>query len=226
MADPSPVSVLAALLAVLIAASASAQTAGNRSALDSLGPAHPHHAVHHHHHHAGHPAKQAPPAAAATAVALPAIPAAPPPPPVIKAPVIDVPLHPLPPPPPVSVVAKAVGEASAIAHGTQITFGRDSADLNDTTMQALRDFADRLKADPGARALIDAYAHGTADDPSTPRRLALARGLAARAVLIESGIPSTRLYVRAIGRPPKSAAPDDRVDLTLSDSTQQTAAAQ
>ena len=128
-------------------------------------------------------------------------------------------------------MAKADGDASAIAGGTQITFGPDSADLNDATMQALRDFADRLKADPGARALIDAYSHGTVDDPSTPRRMALARGLAARAVLIESGIPSTRIYVRAIGRPPESAAPSktspphDRVDLTLSDRTQQTAAA-
>ncbi|WP_428390826.1 OmpA family protein [Lichenicoccus sp.] len=232
MADPSPVPTLAqglapalaAVLAMLFTTTASAQTAGNQGALDSLGPVPPHHAVHQHHHYAVHQASRP---QAAPPVAIPPIPAAPPPPPVIKAPIINVPLHPLPPPPPVPVVAHAVGDASAIAqHGTRITFGRDSADLNAATMQALRDFADRLKVDPGARALIDAYSHGTADDPSTPRRMALARGLAARAVLIEGGIPSTRIYVRAIGRPPKSPAPDDRVDLTVSGIKQQTAATQ
>ena len=195
----------------------------DQRALDQLGPAaapksppHPHRAHHAGRHDTGH-------AAHATAVspkaamikASPPIPAAPPPPPVFKAPLIDVPLHPEPPPPPVPVVARAVGVVSPIDGGSRITFGDGSADLNPAGMQALQAFQARLKADPDERAQIDAYGRGTADDPSTPRRISLARGLAARAVLINGGVPSTRIYVRAIGQPSDSGPPD-RIDITTS----------
>lgn len=152
------------------------------------------------------------------------IPAGPPPPPVFKAPVINVPLHPPPPPPPVPVVQNAIGTATAIDNGTRITFGDGSADLNPGTIQAVQAFAGRLKADPESRADLDAYGAGTADDPSTPRRMALSRGLAARAVLINEGIPSTRIYVRVIGHPAAAtlsadaSALSDRVDMRLSQS--------
>ncbi len=218
-------SATALLLSTTVAA---AQTGPNQNALEALGPArHAHHARARSSHHVRHrhAAARPQPATAPVAAKLPAIPAAPPPPPVI-APVVDVPLHPLPPPPPVAVVAKADGHASPIAGGARITFGPGSADLNAETMQALQSFAATLKADPAGRALIDAYCSGTPDDPSTPRRISLERGLAARAVLIHAGIPSTRIYVRAIGQPPEGGGPQNRVDLTRSDSTQQTAAAQ
>ncbi len=213
--------------ALAFAAPTRAQTEGDQRALDSLGSAQkPHqsnstHAAHHHAtHHPAHPADATADTNAShmpAGVAMPPpVPAAPPPPPVIKAPIINVPLHPEPPPPPVPVVASARGEASPIRGGTRITFGDGSADLNAATMQALRDFAASLKSDPAARAQIDAYGNGSPDDPSTPRRLSLSRGLAARAVLINAGIPSTRIYVRAIGRP-SDDGPPDRTDLTRSD---------
>ena len=69
-----------------------------------------------------------------------------------------------------------------------------------------------------------AYAAGSPEDPSTPRRLSLARALAARAVLINEGIASTRIYVRALG----SAADDgpaDRVDLSAAPPAPSTPAA-
>ena len=227
-----PISALALLLSTNVAA---AQSGPNQSALDALGPSRPAHHPRSHHprrthrrHASAAAATGAPPAtpSAATPVnaPLPAIPAGPPPPPVIAAPVVNVPLHPLPPPPPVPIVAKATGAASPLARGARITFGPDSADLNPATMQALQDFAATMKSDPAARAQVDAYCNGTPDDPSTPRRISLERGLAARAVLIHAGIPSTRIYVRAIGQP-EDGGPPDRVDLTRSDSTQQTAAA-
>ena len=230
----SPVRILVACVALTATAVAAgvqragAQSGPNQQALDALGPAHPQHHARRTHH--AHRAAAPPAVAAIPAAPLPSIPPAPPPPPVIKAPVIVVPLHPSPPPPPVPVVAKAAGSASPLAGGVRITFGPGSADLNAATMQALQDFAVLLKSDPAARALVLAYCRGTPDDPSTPRRISLERGLAARAVLIHAGIPSTRIYVRAIGQPPDTGpAPRDaadRVDLTRSDSTQQTAAAQ
>ena len=60
-----------------------------------------------------------------------------------------------------------------------------------------------------------AYAAGSAEDPSTPRRLSLARALAARAVLLHEGVASTRIYVRALGASGSGAAglPPDRVEV-------------
>ena len=227
--SPAPLIVLALVVpfGILLTAPGLAQTQGDQRALDALGsspparksPAHARHTRHAAHHavsHATHGPASPPKAVPAVA---PPIPAAPPPAPVFKAPVIAVPLHPEPPPPPVPVVANAVGSVSGIDDGSRITFGDGSADLNPAGMQALQAFTARLKADPQARAQIDAYGHGTADDPSTPRRISLARGLAARAVLINGGIPSTRIYVRAIGQPPDSG-PADRIDITSSNRTQ------
>ncbi len=224
------------LLATLLGAGiapASAQITTNQGALDSLGGQAPaarapgppgHHPARAQHHaartRAGSGAQTQAKAQARGAAHAPAatIPAAPPPPPVFRAPVINVPLHPSPPPPPVVVVPTAVGAVSPIDGGTRISFGAGSADVNPAMVQGLHDFASRMKADPLARADLDAMSGGVPDDPSTPRRLALARGLAARAVLINDGIASTRIYVRVMDVPQAAgaAAPPDRVDLLLS----------
>ena len=225
------------LVGVLVAGTvpASAQITTNPGALDSLGAEAPaarapgpsgHHPVRAQHHaartRAGSgpqtQAKALPQARAAAHAPAATIPAAAPPPPVFRAPVINVPLHPPPPPPPVVVVPTAVGAVSPIGGGTRISFGAGSADVNPAMVQGLHDFASRMKADPLARADLDAMSGGVPDDPSTPRRLALARGLAARAVLINDGIASTRIYVRVMDVPQAAdaAAPPDRVDLLLS----------
>ena len=49
--------------------------------------------------------------------------------------------------------------------------------------------------------------------------MALARGLAARSVLMNGGTPSTRIYVRVIGQPKdaKPGAPQDYIDIFQSD---------
>lgn len=233
-----PIVATLTLLCAGVVEPAMGQVTTNQGALDALGSGHPaQHATASHHAsrpthaashatakpsaHTSHKTAAKPPGAHSPAATIPA---GPPPPPVFKAPVINVPLHPPPPPPPVPVVQDAAGAATAIDNGTRITFGGGSADLNPATMQALQTFATRLKADPQSRADLDAYGAGTADDPSTPRRLALSRGLASRAVLINEGIPSTRIYVRVIGQPTgatksaDAAAPSDRVDMRLSQS--------
>ena len=170
-----------------LAGPALAQVTTSQGALDRLGGDHARHAAPEHsrstHHTSGrrssrdtgspdrkaHSAPSGRPAPAAT------IPAAPPAAPVFRAPVINVPLHPPPPPPPVPVVPNATGTVSTLPDGTRITFGAGSADLNPATMAALHAFADRLKADPTLRVDLDSSATGTADDPSTPRRLSLDR---------------------------------------------------
>jgi outer membrane protein OmpA-like peptidoglycan-associated protein len=232
-----PAPVLAAALLVA-ASSAQAQITTNQGALDALGsghaartsakhaPAHPHPKP--------HPSKAAPKPAAKSAARKsdaapsrpapsPTIPATPPAAPVLAPPVVQVPTHAPPPPPPVPVVQSAQGTAAALPGGTRIGFGPDSSDLNPATMQALQDFATGLKADPQARAEVDAYGSGPADDPSTPRRMALSRGLNVRAVLINAGIPTTRIYVRAVGLPHDGGSAD-RVDLVRSDAANGTPA--
>ena len=154
-------------------------------------------------------------------IPAPKMAAHPPPVPVIAPPELHVPLHPPPPPPPVPVDPKAPGRAAAIPGGTRLVFGADGAALNPGMMDALHAESAAMKQNTDEVATIDAYSAGATDDPSTPRRLSLQRALAARAVLINDGIPSPRIYARALGVPPQSgdgradALSADRLDLTL-----------
>ena len=228
----------ASLVLALMPAVAGAQVTTNAGALDRLGA--PHKAVIHHArpaarttaHQVRHPGETAHVAHVAHAAphgsgvaarigAPPPIPLHPPAPPVIAPPALRVELHPPPPPPAVPVDAKAVGAATPIEGGVRLTFGTDSAAVNATTDDALHGISTLLKAEPGSVADIEAYASGTADDPSTPRRLSLERALAARAVLIHDGIDSTRIYARAMGTAAAPASdpvrdgPADRLDITV-----------
>ena len=141
------------------------------------------------------------PQAAAPAPAPPARPAVPTVPPAVAA---LPPPAPVPPPrtaapPVVPVAADAPGAATPVLGGIRVTFGADRQDLNPATEAALRDLARSLRANDRVSINIYAYASGSADDPSTARRLSLGRALAARAVLITEGIASTRIYPRALG---------------------------
>jgi len=59
-----------------------------------------------------------------------------------------------------------------------------------------------------------AYAEGSADTASQARRLSLSRALAVRAYLIDLGVRSTRMDVRALG-PKTDDGPADRVDVVV-----------
>ena len=100
----------------------------------------------------------------------------------------------------------------------RITFGAERADLNPATVKTLRDFAEQQVDQSLTSINIYAYAAGSPDDPSTPRRLSLERALAARAVLMAAGIPSPRIYPRALGPLGGDALPD-RVDVVAGAST-------
>ncbi|MBV1837980.1 OmpA family protein [Acetobacter estunensis] len=151
------------------------------------------------------------------------IPPAPPPPPVFTAPQIPVQLHPFPLPPDPQPVADAKGDSRPIDGGVRVTFAADSDHLNTETRNAILAFAKALKERPDTRALVDTTASGVPNDPSRPRRMALSRGLVVRAVLMNAGIPSTRIYVRVIGLPDKTGieTPADRADIRRSDAVDQ-----
>lgn len=209
-----------------------AQVSVNNSALDHLGGTKKnttHHTTNTHKTHSKHTThtthtqpKTVPtttPAQPQQPVILPTIPKAPPPRPVFKDADIVVPLHPPVPPPMPKVDPKAKGEAQITSKHTLIIFDRDSIDLNDAMMKAIMDFADMLKRHPNNQVYLNAYSHGTADDPSTQRRTALNRGLVIRAVLINQGIPTTKIYLLAKGVPEEQVAnlSPDHVEMIRSD---------
>jgi outer membrane protein OmpA-like peptidoglycan-associated protein len=142
------------------------------------------------------------------------IPAVPPAPPVLP-PAVAVPTRPPPPTQPAPVMADAPGTARKTADGLRITFGADRSDLNPDSDAAITDFAHAAPG-PDATFTVTAYAAG-GDDPSTPRRMSLSRALAVRSALMQAGIASVRIYVKALGTsgPTVAEGPADRVDIVI-----------
>ncbi|MBH61849.1 MAG: hypothetical protein CL569_05250 [Alphaproteobacteria bacterium] len=69
-------------------------------------------------------------------------------------------------------------------------------------------------AESDGRLQLKAYAGGTGEPLGSARRLSLSRALAVRSFLIEQGIRSTRIDVRALGRA-EDSGPPERVDIVL-----------
>lgn len=140
-----------------------------------------------------------------------------------------------PPPPPPAETAAPGGETKAAAGGEQpaevaalpppsqapgvekpksIAFAVGAATLTDQAKQDLSNIAQTLSANTDLRLQIVAYASGSDDNASQARRLSLARALAVRSYLIDAGVRSTRMDVRALGNKFDSG-PGDRVDLII-----------
>ncbi|PCJ61464.1 MAG: hypothetical protein COA65_00410 [Rhodospirillaceae bacterium] len=98
----------------------------------------------------------------------------------------------------------------------QVVFGSESALLSDKAKAKLEKFAVHLKSNPGLRIQLLAHASGTEEAASQARRLSLSRALVVRSFLIEQGLPSIRIDVRALGNK-GSGKPADRVDLVFTD---------
>lgn len=95
---------------------------------------------------------------------------------------------------------------------TQILFPEGSAELPPEATQQLDAIAQKLDQDQSLRLQLMAYASGTEDTASRARRISLSRALAVRAYLIDKGIRSTRMDVRALGNKVEGD-PADRVDI-------------
>ena len=98
--------------------------------------------------------------------------------------------------------------------GDRIIFAEGSAKLPDDAKVVLQGVISRLSDDEESRIQLLAYAEGTAETASQARRLSLSRALAVRSYLIEQGVRSTRMDVRALGNNFEDG-PADRVDLVL-----------
>jgi outer membrane protein OmpA-like peptidoglycan-associated protein len=122
------------------------------------------------------------------------------------------PAAPPPPPPPISDSASSA--ATTVGAGLRVTFGAGEADLSPASAAAIKDVVQSAPVGDSTSFNVLAYAAGKPEDPSTARRLSLARALAVRSTLMANGVASSRIYVRALGSTGGGEAPD-RVDLAV-----------
>jgi outer membrane protein OmpA-like peptidoglycan-associated protein len=95
----------------------------------------------------------------------------------------------------------------------RIPFSGAAATLPEDSKGDLKVIAGSLSKDPALRVQVMAYASGN-NDASRARRLSLSRALAVRGFLIDQGVGSTRIDVRALGNTAEGG-PSDRVDLMV-----------
>ncbi len=96
----------------------------------------------------------------------------------------------------------------------RILFTGGSDQLPEKAKETLRRIAGELSTGDELRVQLLAYAQGTPETASQARRLSLSRALAVRSYLIERGVRSTRMNVRALGNKVEGG-PADRVDVVL-----------
>ncbi len=132
---------------------------------------------------------------------------APPPPPPVEAPLVEAtPVEALPATEETAAITPP-GELGPI----QLLFEPSEADLSSEAKAQLSTLADQLLADESKIIQLLAYA-GDSESNAQARRISLSRALAVRGVLMERGIPSTRMHVRALGNKAKKGNPD-RVEI-------------
>lgn len=93
-------------------------------------------------------------------------------------------------------------------------FDDKSAKISDSARAPLQELSNKMKESEDLRVQLLAYAEGTPETASQARRLSLSRALAVRSFLINQGVRSTRMDVRALGNKAESG-PADRVDAVL-----------
>jgi outer membrane protein OmpA-like peptidoglycan-associated protein len=121
------------------------------------------------------------------------------------------------PPPPVKTEQALLppeDTAGAPGRTLQIPFAAGETELAESSEQQLDGLAKDLTSTETLRVQLLAYAGGEGTSPSKARRVSLSRALAVRSYLIESGIKTSRIDVRALGNKATSGSPD-RVDVKV-----------
>ena len=155
--------------------------------------------------------------------------AAPPAPPPATKPVVKKPTASMPAPPKAPVAdAKPKPESKAkeqaavtpapketkTGQALRVTFGATASKLPATAKNDLKALAKKLKGKDNLRLQLMAYAGGKSLSSSKARRMSLSRALSVRSFLIENGVRSTRIDVRALGSK-TTEKPVNRVDVNI-----------
>jgi outer membrane protein OmpA-like peptidoglycan-associated protein len=93
-------------------------------------------------------------------------------------------------------------------------FGPTQTDLTADEAVVLKQLVADALPNASSTFNVVAYAAATPEDPSTARRLSLSRALSVRTALIADGVPSSRIYVRALGGQ-GGDGPPDRADVSV-----------
>lgn len=158
------------------------------------------------------PAAAPPPAPKPTPIPVPKIAvSAPPPPPAQAVRQVTVPM----PTQPTTQTAATPPVTSLKAGDVlRVPFPDTEAKLPNSEKTMLQTIAARMAADKTLRLQLKAYAGGRDLSASKARRLSLSRALSVRSYLIEKGVRSTRIDVRALGNK-TTEPPVNRVDLNV-----------
>lgn len=103
------------------------------------------------------------------------------------------------------------GDLIQVGGTISVLFDGDTTDLPESGRESLDRVAAVLVGNPGARATVRAYADGDGD-ANQARRTSLSRALSVRGYLIDKGVSSARIDVRALGNQ-YGEGRKDRVDV-------------
>lgn len=156
-----------------------------------------------------------PPVVAAPAPAAPPSVAAPPPAPPaqVAAPEPTRPAE-IAAPRPAAPAPASVRPAGLPPERVRLLFAPETQELTEAMRAELRALASALPDGDAPRLTVNAYAGGDPANPSLARRASLSRALAVRTALMEAGVRSTRIDVRALGLN-AGDGPPDRVDVLV-----------
>ncbi|MEE9317724.1 MAG: OmpA family protein [Rhodospirillales bacterium] len=105
-------------------------------------------------------------------------------------------------------------EAIKPGQALRVTFGPTVSKLPADAKDSLKALAKKIKGKDKLRLQLMAFAGGKSLSASKARRMSLSRALSVRSFLIESGVRSTRIDVRALGSK-TTEEPVNRVDVNI-----------
>jgi outer membrane protein OmpA-like peptidoglycan-associated protein len=101
-----------------------------------------------------------------------------------------------------------------VGDGFRIRFTPGTEEIGTEAGDLLSGLVEKLAADGASQIEIRSFA-GARPDPGNARRLSLSRALNIRAFLIDRGVDSKRIALRALGNTSPPDQPADRVDLRI-----------
>ncbi len=114
-----------------------------------------------------------------------------------------------------AAAVRLASAASARVAPDAIEFAPGLTDLPSGSQAVLDAVAAKLAADDALRLQLVAHATGTDAQAVDARRVSLARAVAVRAYLIDKGVRSLRMDVRAVGNRAYGGPATDQVDLVI-----------
>ncbi len=105
-------------------------------------------------------------------------------------------------------------EETKTGQALRVVFGATASKLPAAAKNDLKALAKKMKGKDNFRLQLMAYAGGKSLSASKARRMSLSRALSVRSFLIENGVRSTRIDVRALGSK-TTEKPLNRVDVNI-----------